>query len=279
MGMSALRWFPANNPRPVAGVALAIHGLNYRPERMLPLVDCFTAAGVDCLSLSLHGHGDNYLAQSGLDVDAARLESFRRVTYELWRDETAAAYAIARARADELGVPLLLTGFSLGALMSCTLAATRPDVRFERMVLFAPALALRPWSGLPRLLRRRPRTMIPSAAPHTYRANRGTSSAAYNALFAALADLQRGEFQRLNVPALVLADRADELVSYAGLARLAAQLPAWTLCPVRKTGRAGREHHHLVIGAPAVGEAAWKDSTARITAFLGAPCGREEGPA
>jgi alpha-beta hydrolase superfamily lysophospholipase len=114
--VTTLRWFPACNPHRVSGTALVVHGLNLRPARMQPLIDCLNAAGVECLALSLHGQGDNYMPQPGLDADAARRESFCRVTFELWRDEAFAAYTIARARADERGVPLLLAGFSLGAL-------------------------------------------------------------------------------------------------------------------------------------------------------------------
>ena len=142
MGMSTLRWSPAHNPQPVRGVALAIHGLNYDPTRMQPVVDCLTAAGYDCLTLSLHGHGENFLPLPGRDESAARLCSFARVTFDLWRDEAAAAYAVARARADALCVPLLLTGYSLGGLMGCALVATQPDVQAHRLLLFAPALAV-----------------------------------------------------------------------------------------------------------------------------------------
>lgn len=270
--MSTLNWSPAKSTQPVTGVALVIHGLNVRPDRMQPLVDCLNEAGVDCLSLSLHGHGDNYTRLPGLDAGAARLESFRRVTYALWRDETAAAYAIARARADALDVPLLFSGFSLGGLMGCTLAATDAGVRFERMILFAPALAVRPWSRLPLLLRRRPRYVIRSRAPQRVQANPGTPVAAYIAHFDALAAFAAADLRRLRAPALVYVDRADELVSAAGLQRIAARLPGWTLAHVRKSGDARGEPHHLLIGEQAVGADAWRSICARTAAFV---AGRE----
>ena len=163
--MTTLHWVPAQSATP-RGVALVIHGLNVRPNAMQPLANCLAAAGVECLLLSLHGHGDNVApppGQSAATDSAARLESFRRVSYALWRDETAAAYAIARAHSRRLDAPLLLAGFSLGALMGCNLALTEPDVRFDRLILLAPALALRPHSRLPR--RARPASSSP-AWPH-----------------------------------------------------------------------------------------------------------------
>ena len=272
--MTTLHWVPAQSATP-RGVALVIHGLNVRPNAMQPLANCLAAAGVECLLLSLHGHGDNVAPPPGqsaaTDSAPARLEAFRRVSYALWRDETAAAYAIARARSRRLDAPLLLAGFSLGALMGCTLALTEPDVRFDRLILLAPALVLRPHSRLPRLLARWPRFVIPSLAPPAYRANRGTPVAAYMALYAALARFGRGDLRRLDAPALVLIDPADELASYAGLARLCERLPRWTLCPVAKSAGAAHQVHHLVIDAPSVGQAAWTDMCARITAFVQEP--------
>ncbi len=276
--MPALAYIPAHPATPPRGVALVLHGLNVRPARMIPLATCLAAAGVECLCLSLRGHGDNYLRpptqtrrqdQQERDDAAARLESFRRVSYALWRDETAAAYAIARARSDQLGAPLLLAGFSLGAALGCTLAVTQPGVRFERMILLAPALALRRNSCLPLLLAHWPRAVIPSLAPAKYRANRGTPIAAYSALDRALALFAGGDRRRLDMPTLLLADPQDELVSYAGLQRLAAQQPQWTLRPIVKSGYAtAYPVHHLLIDAEAVGASTWADICAHVTAFV-----------
>ena len=243
---------------------------------MQPLADCLAAAGVECLGLSLHGHGDNFpppSAQLDLrDPAIARLASFRRVSYGLWRDETLAAYAIAGLRSRALGVPLLLAGFSLGALMGCTLTLAEPGVHFDRLILLAPALSLRRHSRLPRLLARSPRTIIPSLAPAAYSANRGTPVAAYMALYTALARLEHGDLRRLDVPALVLADAEDELVSYAGLVRLVERLPRWTLYPVRKSVRASRNRpYHLLLDAETVGDEAWAGLCAGVTAFVREP--------
>lgn len=267
--MSTIRWSPSQNPPPVRGVALAIHGLNYDPTRMQPVADCLAAIGYDCLTLSLHGHGENYVPLPGVEADVARLCSFARVTFDLWRDEAHTAYVMARARADQFNVPLLLTGYSLGGLMLCALLATRPDVQADRLLLFAPSLAVVPGDLLFRLAERLPRGVLPSVSPREYRANRGTPGAAYAALYTGIHALSECEMDRLNVPALVFIDPQDELVSYKGVAAIAEGLSNWRLYRVQKSdGKNGRTYHHLVIGGTAVGESAWDAITQQMSAFL-----------
>jgi pimeloyl-ACP methyl ester carboxylesterase len=273
--MSTLSWTPAhvrhgnNGGAPAIGVALAIHGLNYDPQGMAPVTECLAEAGVDCLTLSLHGHGDNYLPLPNADEDTSRLCSFTRVTLQLWCDEVMAAYALARARADELGIPLLLTGYSLGALIGSVVVVTEPQVRVDRLLLFAPALALPPHGFQYWLAERAPRRVLPSLSPRRYRANRGTPGAAYAAAYDAIGVLEAGDLQRLNVPALVFVDRRDEIVSSSGVESIARQLSAWRFVPVHKSdGTNGRVYHHLVIGQDAVGKGAWDVITEQITNFV-----------
>jgi len=275
--MGTLSWSPAhgrygkNAGAQALGVALAIHGLNFAPQGMAPVVACLAAAGVDCLTLSLHGHGDNYLPLPNVDEDTSRLCSFTRITLQLWCDEVTAAYAIARARADELGVPLLLTGYSLGALIGSVVVVTEPQVCVDRMLLFAPALALPPHGFQYWLAERAPRWVLPSLSPRRYRANRGTPGAAYAAAYTAISVLEAGDLLRLNVPALVFIDPRDEIVSSSGVESIAKQLSAWTYVPVQKSdGTNGLVYHHLVIGQDAVGKDAWSEITAQIRKFVNA---------
>ena len=236
---------------------------------MQPVIDCLNNAGVDCPLLSLHGHGDNYLHSADVDEQASRMASYRRVSYELWLDEVMAAYTICRARAEALRVPLLLGGYSLGALLGCSAAAKHAVIRFDRMILFAPALALPPLGPLSRLAGQASRFVVPSMAPTYYKANWGTPGAAYRALHAAIYSLNQGEPQRLNVPTLLFADERDEAISYSGVKRMAEQFPMWTPVPVQKSFPvAGHVFHHLVIGDAAVGVETWGQMTTRIADFV-----------
>jgi esterase/lipase len=267
--MSTLRWTSAHDPDSVCGVALAIHGLNYDPTRMQPVVDCLTTSGYDCLTLSLHGHGENYEPQPGVDANVARLCSFARVTFDLWLDEAQAAYTLARLRADRFGVPLLLTGYSLGGLTACALLATREQVRADGLLLFAPSLAVAPHDLLFQLAEILPRGVLPSFSPRQYRANRGTPGAAYAALYAGIALLDDENLERLNIPAAVFMGTRDEVVSYAGVRAIADKLSNWTFHVVEKSdGTNGRVYNHLLIGETAVGDSAWRQIVQHISAFL-----------
>lgn len=253
-----LQWY-ADTVGAACGVALVLHGLNVDPRRMEPLAQALNSFGIEALSCSLMGHGANYLPLPGVSAADARLASLRRVTSGLWLDEVRAACAIAAQRAAQQGVPLHLLGFSLGGLLGCTAALAAADVRFDRLVLLAPALAIHRRSKVLMLLARWPQLVVPSATPAAYRANRGTTIAAYNALYAAQALCERELDERLNVPALVFIDPQDELVSAAGLAQLIAsrRLTRWQVYPVHKGAGARTRYHHLLIDPPSVGPDMW----------------------
>ena len=232
---------------------------------MDPLARELNSWGAATLRCSLSGHA-NSLADG-----AARLASLRRVTYELWREEAAAAYRVAAQVAARRGVPLVLAAFSLGALIGCTAALHSPDMKFAQLVLFAPALRIRRRSRILQLLSRWPQLVVPSLSPAAYRANPGTPIAAYSALYAALYDFERLAGPRLDVPTLVFTDPRDEMVSYPGLRQLIVQhgLTHWQLQPVHKKPGANTRYHHLLINRESVGDAAWRQMMAQMRSHLG----------
>jgi hypothetical protein len=267
----SLEWKANTSASTPSAVALVIHGLNINPVCMDPLIRELNECGVATLGCALSGHGPNYLPISNVTEGKARLAWLGRVSYKLWRDETAAAARVAAQQAERLGVPLVLAAFSLGALIGCTAALHCADIRFAKLVLFAPALRIHRRSYFLRLLARWPQLVIPSATPATYRANPGTTIAAYNALYAAQGDCERLIGPQLNVPSLVLVDPADEMVSSAGLQQLVAQrnLTRWQVQHVHKTKGATTRYHHLLIDQESVGVAAWRSMMAHMCDHLG----------
>lgn len=254
------------------GVALVIHGLNLKPERMLPLVDELHGWGITAVLCTLRGHGENYAPLADSTPEVARLATLRQVSYTGWRAEVMAAYKAAAALAHPTAAPLFLVAFSLGALLGCELVATTPTVRFDRMVLLAPALALRPHSHLPTLLGRWPALTLRSFAPRAYRCNPATPMAAYSALRTALVSLQRhANAATLNVPTLVLIDSQDELVSLRQMQRWVQRLhlTQWRFSLVTKTGHHPElRFHHLLLDADCVGPAMWQTMLAQIQDHL-----------
>ena len=88
------RWFYSVAPARLKGVALVIHGLNLRPDRMQPIISKLTESGIDVLALSLRGHGENYTHVNGADEDQARLDALKSVSYQLWMNEAYLAYLV-----------------------------------------------------------------------------------------------------------------------------------------------------------------------------------------
>jgi esterase/lipase len=260
----SVRWFHRNAAQELKGIALVIHGLNLRPEKMESIIAILTDTGVDALNLSLRGHGQNYSRQDGSNDAKARLNALKSVSYELWRDEIVAAYHIAKLKSTHNSVPLFFVGFSCGALMGVDLLASMSDVEFDRMVLFAPGLKIHSRYQIVRVLAPFPGLTVPNFSIKSYRANDGTPIAAYNALLDSMEHLDNNLNLKINVPALIFIDKRDEFVSFAELKKLVENenLDQWKFHVVKK--KAGGEPgkiHHLIIDEASTGHAAWREIT------------------
>jgi len=267
----SMRWYSGEAPHETKGVALVIHGLNLRPDKMESIIARLTDAGIEALNLSLRGHGENFSRTDIRDTPKARLQSFKSVSYQLWMQETRAAYHTAKKRSAQLEVPLFLVGFSLGGLMGTDLLLTEPGVLFDRMVLFAPALKLHRRSHLIRVLSAFPGLTIPSFTMASYQTNDGTPMAGYNALFESLNSVEANLGPKANVPTLVFIDKKDEMVSFSRLKKMVAEqkLNQWQFYIVQKKSSAGpAKIHHLIIDAPSTGENVWMDMMAAMVHHL-----------
>jgi alpha-beta hydrolase superfamily lysophospholipase len=267
-----MRWFDCEPNVPLQGVALVIHGLNLRPKRMMPIISGLKRAGIDSLRVSLYGHGDNYSHDDDLTGDEARLKSFKFVSYQLWHDEIYRAFCTVKKRAGRLDVPVFLVAYSLGALLGLDLFASRPDVHYDRMVLFAPALKLHGFHHIGRVFSPFGQVVIKSLGPKSYLANvKGTPINAYNALFDCLRHFNRRVNDQLNVPALIIIDDKDELISARKLKQLIRinHLDRWRYWNIHK-GRDvkfGTFHHHI-IDPWSAGRSVWKDIMKSATRML-----------
>ena len=268
----SIRWFNSQAPEKLKGVALVIHGLNLDPDRMRPIINSLTLAGIDVLGLSLRGHGENYAHRDDMDTAAARLETFKNVSYSLWANEAYLAFLLVQNRAQQKQVPVFLAAFSIGGLIGLDLLASNSDVQFDKMVLYAPAISLRATIYLERALSWVPRLVIPSLADDAYLANKsGTPVAAYNALFEALYHFEDNAGPKLNLPTLIFIDEQDEFIPLGGLKKLAEKnsLDQWKFYIVQKEEEMGTEtFHHHIIDASSTGEKVWRDMKAATTRHL-----------
>ena len=268
----SIHWFDSQKPEKLKGVALVIHGLNMDPDRMGPIIDILTASGIDVLGLSLRGHGANYAHRDDMDAAAARMETFKDVSYSLWVDEAYLAYIQVQLRAQQKQAPVFLVAFSIGGLIGLDLLVSNPDVHFDKAMLMAPAISLRATIYLERVLSPFPRLVIPSLANEAYLANKkGTPVAAYNALFEALYHFEENAGPKLNLPTLLFIDEQDEFIPLWGLKNLVEEnsLDKWKFYPVQKEEEigAGTFHHHI-FDASSTGEGVWQDMMATTTGHL-----------
>lgn len=269
--ISATRWYKRKNPAEINGVALVIHGLNGRPDKMESIIAELNASGIDCLNLSLRGHGENYFPLEKTDSAAARMEAFKSVSYPLWKKEAYQAYQLVKKKGNLYGTPVFFVGFSMGGLLALDLLATNANVRFDKMVLFAPALKMHKRNQLLKIFSPFPRLVIPSMAHRSYLANSGTPMAAYNALFEMYDHLENNPGPKINVPTVVFIDEHDELISFSGLQEMvrSQSLDQWKIHPVKKDKKSNEiKMHHLIIDEASVGQQMWKEIADRTRAHL-----------
>ena len=275
--ISSARWYKRKNLTERNGVALVIHGLNCRPEKMESIIAELTACGIDCLNLSLRGHGKNYFPLEKTDSAGARMDAFKSVSYPLWKSEAYQAYQRVKKKSTLDGTPLFFVGFSMGGLLGVDLLASNTKVQFDKMVLFAPALKMRKRNNLLKIFSPFPSLVVPSMAHKSYLANSGTPMAAYNALFEMYDHLENNLNLKINVPTIVFIDKQDELVSFSGLQEMVRNqnLDRWKIHPVKKDRSVIEiKMHHLIIDRACLGQQMWKemvDST--IMHLIGKPAG------
>ena len=268
----ATRWYKTHRREEIKGFALVIHGLNLRPDKMQAIISMLTDSGIDVLRLSLRGHGKNYTHHAGIDEDQARLEAFKAVSFPLWMNEADLAYTEVQKRAAQKKVPLFFVGFSLGGLIGLDLFASQPDVHYERMVLFAPAIKLHSLHYLARILSPFSRLVIPSLTPESYLSNKkGTPMAAYNALFEGLQQFEKHVNHKINVPTLIFIDEEDEFIPVRAFKELIDEkkLDQWKLYIVEKEAGANQDtFHHHIIDEYSTGKAVWQEMMETTTTFL-----------
>jgi len=238
---------------------LLIHGLNQRPSTWQELIDELTEWGLDVLRVSLTGH-------RGLPF-----ADMHQASADIWFEEFETARTIAANRHPD--APLYCLGFSLGGLLAVAAQIRQNRTMFDRQVLLAPALALRPYT-----LFVRPMTWLysslPSRAPRAYRANRqGTTASAYRALFQIKSELSKaGGLPILNTPTRVMMRNDDELVSYRGINRFITShnLDRWRLLtiPPLSGKMLDTSFRHLIVDRKSMGDSVWRQMMVTIRDFL-----------
>lgn len=242
---------------PKKAVVIVLHGLNLKPEKMHDWASLLSFHGAHVISLSLYGHQQ-------YEHDVAN------ITADIWRIQMDKAISLAQKEADNL--PIYGLGFSLGGLIALD-ALTRHHNLWQKMVLIAPALST-PWyskAAIKALAIFGRGFIIPSRSPKTYRANKGTSIAAYEALFALLDNINAHGYHNTNIDTLIFIDEHDELINTKEIRKLIWEykLSHWQLHIVNN-------HHayknygfrHLMVDKEAMGEDLWQKISHQVLSYL-----------
>lgn len=251
--------WPAKEPQ---AVILMLHGLNLKPAKMDGWAQLLSSHGALVMRFALHGHTSD-------------VSEMGQVSADRWREQFKEAVMIAHDEAQKMQVPLYFVGFSLGALVCLEYLATNKTklADIAKMVLLAPAIAT-PWYSQTAvsLLSVLSKSMtLPSRSPKQYRANKGTSVAAYEALFKLKKSLHDAQFKNANRPTLVLIDQHDELVPSAMVKNLIAshKLGQWQLNII--DNRFAQENYgfrHLMVDEEAVGPALWASLSRQVLEYF-----------
>ena len=255
----------ASNPR---GIVIVVHGLNVKPSKMgTPsaegtLVKLLLDSGYHVYRVTLKGH-------------SGPLEDMQSVTRSDWIHDAYYQYCRAKTIAESGQLPLYLLGFSLGALVYEVLMneETAIPVQFEKIILFSPAVAIKPAAKTVLWLQpfTNDKSIIKSVSPEEYRAQTGASIAAYKIVFSMEESLCAASFKNCNVDTIIFIDKNDEMVS-AGLLRKRInqyKLTNWRIYETTNTGAVIRpQYHHLLIDSKCVSPSTWQYISGTILSFL-----------
>lgn len=230
-------------------VVLVAHGLNLRAHALRDLYEPLRQRGAAIVVLRLRGHASDSVG------DGPMLEEWKSIGATAWVEDWRESARVAEELATSRGVPLAFLGYSLGALIHVYGLATgeRESNPFQRQVLLAPAVRVRPRTRLVLLFRPLGRRFIvPSLTPAEIRSHGGTSIAAYESLFgyeAALSALD--DPKRVKIPTLVLMAPGDELVSQRRLVEWIERnglRPEWRMRALSKDSATAQSwvRHHII---------------------------------
>lgn len=261
-------------PDRARAVLLLVHGLAEHSGRYEATARFFVARGLAVHAFDHRGHGQS----PGLRVHVASFEEYRR-------DLRA---ALAGARAEHPGLPLVLLGHSQGGLVALTHVLREPG-GLAGLVLSSPFLDVAarsrpsPWlAALARLLAAiRPRTLFPSGADPVLLSRDPAVGAAYaadplvsrtvSAGWFRAAEVARAEARQraadLRLRTLVLYAGADALVDPGATARWLARAPSGLVEAFRYDGL-----YHEILNGPEGDEV-----RARMEAWISATLAGERG--
>lgn len=252
------KWFLSSNKK-IKGIGISFHGLNAKPSMMDPLTNFLNRNGVHVLRGALRGHRGS-------------LEEMEQVKREDWLEDVLGVYCLARKRADELGLPLIYMGHSLGGLIIYDLAGEK-KLKLDKAIFFAPAFKIH-WhlNFFSFIFNLKDSWSLPSRNLPQYRSQDVCTFAAYNALMQSLDSFKPNQ----NIPTLIFMDPGDELVDFEAINEMITlnKLKKWELVSVDTSKTTHKKvYRHLAFNEDCFGTKEWNRIQKIMEDFLWAENG------
>jgi esterase/lipase len=264
------RFFRTPQPNP-QGVVVVAHGLNSKPSKMGSpsaegtIVKLLLDSGYHVARIALTGHTDS-------------IDDMKSASVSQWLADAYTQYCFAFNAAKAESLPLYLTAFSMGALLYEVLMNedSGTPVRFEKAVLFSPAVAIRGAAKSVLLLNPvlKDSSVITSLSPASYRAQKGASLGAYKALFNLEERFDDNASVFNNIETLVFIERGDEFISLNELERKISRFDfsQWRIQEVSNNGsKLTPKYRHLIIDSDCVSEDTWGMMSEAVMEHLSVP--------
>ncbi len=247
-------------PTAPKAVVLMLHGLNLRPAKMDGWAHALSKRGALVMRVALYGHSAD--------------KTHMKIAHpDRWRQQFSELMDMAQQQSLAHQIPIYFVGFSLGALVGLEWLSNHEQALIKKMVLIAPAIAI-PWysqAAVGFLSVFGTKLTLPSRSPKDYRANSGTSVAAYQALFALKNALEQRQFKNTNKDTIVLIDKYDELVPSSDIKNIINQyrLSLWKLDIVdNRFAHKNYGFRHLMVDENAVGPELWAEIKYKVIKHL-----------
>ena len=229
-------------------VALFVHGLNQRPEKMLDLMTEFHQIGYDCYLIKLKGHSEKLFNEK----ENQKLVKFKNATFNDWLNDFDEIYKKIKNDYNQI----IVVGYSLGGVVALNYLELN-KVKVDKLLLIAPAIAIHSLNYSVKLLSLFPSFVIPSLSPKIYRANYGTPVSAYLSLYKGIKIFEENNIKHVNVKSFIILNENDELVSYKKVKNLIEEkkLDKWKVFKISKTNVPDEfNYEHLIIDKKTLGD-------------------------
>ena len=257
--MDRLTYFEPPQPTP-RGVILVIHGMNNHAGMMDPLIRVVNGCGFVGARLTLAGHDC---------IPSTKFDG----SLNCWLDDVQCAYKNIVERYPNAKVSGL--GFSLGGALLVASVDQNTAIRFEKLILLAPAIRLRWYLRLlqPFCFLARFKYSVPNFVPAAYRTYRFSPVTSY----ASTSDVVKGVTclknpDRFSATKVLLAmSPKDGLLHLSGMPNWLRtnHLAGWELEVLDARPEISKTLNHLVVDQPTLGASEWQKLTKIIKQFLG----------